>query len=201
MTKKNNNKELRECRSFDVFQTNNEADEYIAEGYLTTWEPYYWTTIGDEDYYEVIDRNAFDNCDFTDCCFRVDHEGTVYARTRNNTILDLHPDEHGMYCKLDLSKTAGAREKYEEIKSGMYDRMSHMFLASESYIDHETRTRHITRIDKLYDVSIVAFPANDGTSIEARSAFWDGVITEAKEAERLQEQKEKLKLKIKLMEM
>lgn len=194
-----NKKDLRECRSFDPFQTNDD-NEYIAEGYITTWTPYFWQTIGGDDYYEVIDKNAFDNCDFSDTCFRVDHEGTVYARTRNNTILDMHPDEHGMYVKVDLSKTAGAREKYEEIKTGMYDKMSHMFIASESYIDPDTKTRHITKIDKLYDISIVAFPANDRTNIEARSAFWDGVIAEQHEAERLKRAKDKLKLKIKLME-
>ena len=43
--------------------------------------------------------------------------------------------------------------------------------------------RTITKIRKLYDVSAVSIPANDGTEISARS-WCDGVIAEL-EAERL----------------
>ena len=61
--------------------------------------------------------------------------------------------------------------------------------------------RTITKIGKLYDVSAVSLPANDGTEISAR-AFCDGVIAKA-EAERLlkaeQERKAKaLQLEIEL---
>ena len=54
--------------------------------------------------------------------------------------------------------------------------------------DDENRTlrviRTIEKVGKLYDVSAVGIPANDGTDISARSAA-DGVI-QALEAERLQ---------------
>jgi len=54
--------------------------------------------------------------------------------------------------------------------------------------DDENKTlkviRTITKVGKLYDVSAVGIPANDGTDISARSAA-DGVI-QVLEAERLQ---------------
>ena len=56
----------------------------------------------------------------------------------------------------------------------------------------ETVTRTITKIKKLYDVSAVSIPANDGTSISARRTA-DGVIEQFK-AERLERAKNKLKL-------
>jgi len=56
----------------------------------------------------------------------------------------------------------------------------------------ETVTRTITKIKKLYDVSAVSIPANDGTSISARRTA-DGVIEQIK-AERLERAKNKLKL-------
>ena len=53
--------------------------------------------------------------------------------------------------------------------------------------DHDANVtrvlRTITKIRKLYDVSAVSLPANDGTEISARS-YADGVIAEL-EAERL----------------
>lgn len=51
---------------------------------------------------------------------------------------------------------------------------------------------YITKIKKLYDVSAVSIPANDGTSISARRTA-DGVIEQIK-AERLERAKNKLKL-------
>jgi len=192
-------KELREARDFDVFSAKDE-DSYIVDGYITTWDPYVVNYRGIQ-CWEQIDPHAFDDCDFSDTCFRIDHKGTVYARTRNNTIIDMHPDSHGFHCTVDLGKTAGARDRFEEIKNGMYDRMSQLMLVGEDEYDPETNVRHIKKIDKLFDIAAVAFPANDGTSIEARSAFWDGVISKREEAERLQSEKEKLKLKLKLMEI
>ena len=61
-----------------------------------------------------------------------------------------------------------------------------------------TVIRTITKFSKLYDVSAVSLPANDGTEISARS-FVDGVIEELK-AERLKAQEHRTKIKkLKLM--
>jgi phage head maturation protease len=61
----------------------------------------------------------------------------------------------------------------------------------------EIFTRHITSVAKLYDVSAVSLPANDGTSISADAVtrsigdLNDGVIARI-QAERLEEEKAKL---------
>ena len=61
-------------------------------------------------------------------------------------------------------------------------------------------TRHITKVGKLYDVSAVSIPANDGTSIAADAVtrsignLTDGVI-ERIQAERLEEEKRALEAK------
>ena len=83
--------------------------------------------------------------------------------------------------------------------------MSFAFVVSDQHrvvetVDSRTIvTRHITGIRKLYDVSAVSMPANDSTTISARS-WCDGVIAEL-EAERLsalETSRRKLALKIKL---
>ena len=93
----------------------------------------------------------------------------------------------------------------EEIKGGYTDRMSFAFVVSDQKRETEmiggktVITRRITGISKLYDVSAVSMPANDSTSISARS-FVDGVIAEL-EAERLHALKiARMQLKLKLLE-
>lgn len=67
--------------------------------------------------------------------------------------------------------------------------------SSEGY--KEIRT--ITRIKKLYDVSAVSIPANDATSISARS-LGEKTLAEFKKrmAEKRQLEIEKLKLKLRI---
>ena len=109
----------------------------------------------------------------------------------------------------DLSKTDSAKQLYEEIRAGMIDRMSYGFIVSEDEwtVTHDrdsgktTELRTIKKVRKVYDVSAVSIPANNGTSLATRK-LCDGVIAKH-EAERLGEERAKmqLKLRIKLMEV
>lgn len=173
-------KDNREYRAAQMSATENE--EYIVEGYASTFDSYVLFT--DEDgtaYSERIDAHAFDSADLSDVIFLYNHEGRVFARQRNKT-LELNIDEHGLHVRADLSKSADGRELYNEIKSGLIDQMSFAFTVREDSYDKETHTRNVLSVAKVYDVSAVSIPANDHTNISARSYF-DGVI-EAERAER-----------------
>lgn len=185
-----NIKEIRVALRNDAAEPN-----YRVTGYATTYnEPY--TLYSDEDIEirEQVAPNAFDKADVSDVIMQYNHEGRVFARTRNNT-LSLESDEHGLLINADLGGTEIGRQLYEEIDGGYTDRMSFGFTVDEDEVT-ETREkgkqtvylRTILRIGKLYDVSAVSIPANDGTEISARS-FIDGLIAKEK-AERLIEQKE-----------
>lgn len=170
----------REYRTMAVTLPNEE--EYIVEGYATTFDdPYVLFSDGDRDFSEVVDRHALDGTDISDVIFQYDHSGMVYARTKNET-LQLSTDEHGLKIRADLGSTAASRQMYEAISAGLVDQMSFAFVVDGEDYDKNTRTRKITHIKKLYDVSAVSIPANPGTEISARSAF-EGYI----EAERLEE--------------
>lgn len=150
-----------------------ESDNYI-EGYATTWDPYVLYEFDGVKYYEKIDRNAFNEADMTDIIMQYDHEGKVFARKSNGTLL-VETDDHGLFMAADLSKSQAAREMFTEIDSGLITKMSWAFtVAAESY-DRESRTRTILKVKKVYDVSAVSIPANDGTEISARS-YLDGLI-------------------------
>lgn len=161
-------------------------ENYVVEGYASTFDTYVLWSYGDVDYKEKIDRHAFDEADMSDVIMQYDHAGRVYARQSNGT-LEVSTDDHGLRIRADLSRTTGSRELYEDIKEGLITQMSFAFTVAEDGYDRDTHCRNIYKIKKVYDVSAVSRPANDQTSISARSYF-EGVI----EAERLeQEQRER----------
>ena len=197
-----NDREFRKCAEFRALD---ESDSYVVEGYATTFDQPY--TLYSDGYYElreVVDSEAFEKTDMSDVIMQYDHEGRVFARNRNKT-LDLTTDEHGLKITANLGGTDIGRQLYQEIKGGYTDRMSFAFTVSDDKRERETIdgkivvTRRILGFRKLYDVSAVSTPANNSTSISARS-WCDGVIAEL-EAERLsalEYSKRKLALKIKL---
>ena len=119
---------------------------------------------------EVVDRNAFNNCDMSDVCMKYNHLDNVLimARTRNHS-LELINDEHGLKIRAKLIDTQNNKDIYKSIQAGLLDKMSFAFTVSSEDIDYETNTRRITGIDKLFDVSVVDVPAYDSTEIYARN--------------------------------
>lgn len=190
------NSNEREYRNMTLEVRDEGEEKMMVAGYASTFdEPY--TLYEDEDliYTEKVDRTAFDETDMTDVIMQYDHAGRVFARNTNNT-LSVNPDEQGLFIEADLSGTELGRQLYTEIAGGYTDKMSFGFTVDK---DEELRTeaedgrvhieRTITGISKLYDVSAVSIPANNGTSISVstRSKI-DGAI-EAIQAERLEAEK------------
>lgn len=185
------NREYRQAPMFEVrAAAEGEEKSYEVSGYATTFNDEYVLFESDGiQYKEQILADAIDeNTDLSDVIFVKDHEGTVFARTRNNTLV-LEKDEHGLKVRADMSKTPTAREAFEEIAAGMYDQMSFAFTVDDDEYNSENHLRTIRHIKKLYDTSFVSFPANPGTDIgvATRSRF-DGFI-EAEQAERLEREK------------
>ena len=188
----------REYRSAQPFTA--EDENYIVDGYASTFEPYVLFSDGQTEVREQIDPHAFDDADMSDVIMQYDHEGRVFARQSNGT-LELGVDEHGLKVRADLSKTEGARQLYEDIKSGMITQMSFAFTIAEDNYDKQEHLRTVRKIRKLYDVSAVSIPANPGTEISARS-FAEGVIEQERleraEAEERERKIQILKLRLSL---
>lgn len=175
----NKNREYRNM-TFEVRKDGAEPS-FLVEGYASTFEPYKLIEIDGEDYNERIEPSAFDEADMSDVVYRIDHEGRVYARSSAGTIkLDI--DERGLHHITDLSKTSASREHFEDIEAGNYPQMSFAFTVGADHYDAETRTRIIDRIDKVFDISAVSFPANPTTEIHVRDYF-NGEIEAIKAAE------------------
>lgn len=175
----------------DKDDKDDEKKSYIVEGYACTFnEPYELYSFDGYTVREQMDPHAFDETDMSDVIMQYDHQGRVFARNSNGT-LAVSTDDHGLHMEANLGGTEAGRQLYEEIKGGYTTKMSFGFTVDEDKREIteniETNTvdvlRTITKVRKLYDVSAVSLPANDGTAISARS-YCDGVIAELK-AERL----------------
>ena len=179
------NREYRNMELRVLGKEEQEEKSYMVEGYASTFEPYVLLTIDDVDYSERIAPEAFEGADMSDVVFRVDHEGSVYARTSAGTV-EVWTDEHGLAQRTDLSRTQKARELFADIEAGNYPQMSFAFTVAEDHYDKATHTRIIDRIAKVFDVSAVSFPANPTTELSvATRDYFNGVI-EAEKAERLE---------------
>lgn len=182
-----------------------EDNKMMVRGYASTFnEPYTLFSMDDLEIREQVDPHAFDEADMSDVIFQYNHEGRVFARISNNTLAVI-PDEHGLAIAADLGGTEMGRALYEEIRGGYTTKMSYGYtVLDETWEDTRENnkvisTRTVTKIGKVFDVSAVSLPANDGTSITVRN-LTDGVIEKMK-AERLKAlslEREKLKLKLRL---
>lgn len=166
--------------------------EHYVEGYALTWERYkLWGDEADGTaVYEQFSRENFDGCDMSDVIMQYDHEGRVFARLSNKS-LALEFDDRGLRIGADLGRTDGARQLYDDILAEMVTKMSWGFIPDYKTMKFDEKTRTITygKIRKIFDVSAVSLPANDGTNISARS-FVDGEIERV--TQELRERKRKL---------
>ena len=161
---------MKEKRTFEVRKLNEEdydREKYcgVVEGYAVVFE-----TPATYDYTEIIDRNALNNTNMTDCVLRYNHseDGFSVARTRNGS-LELRIDDTGLYIKAYIINTQFGRDLYRMIEEGLVDQMSFAFSVTRQEWNDETNTRRILEIDKLYDVSAVDQPFYVETSIFART--------------------------------
>lgn len=178
--------------------TNKRIDtEYYVEGYAATFnQPYtLWEFEDGTKYYEMIDRHALDNADMSDVIMQYDHEGRVFARQSNKSLI-IEPNDQGLFIAADLGRTDLARGLHQDISAGMITKMSWAFVVAEDSYDRETHTRTILRVKKVYDVSAVSIPANDATNIAARN-FASG-RREAEQRELLERRTTALKIRVSL---
>ena len=185
-------KEMRisELRAIDITDENKDM---VVEGYAAVFETE--TDLGWCK--EVISRDAFNNCNMSDCVLKYNHNDNclILARTRNKS-LELTVDSKGLKIKATLIDTTQNRDIYKMIKAGLLDKMSFAFSVKKQEWDYENDIRRITEISQLFDVSVVDVPAYETTEIYARSKEDYEKEKEQYKQEKLE--KEKLKLLLSL---
>lgn len=131
-------------------------------------------------FYEIIERGAFDETDFTDVLFFINHniDKIPLARSRRNngnSTMTINADDQGvmMDSVVDTENHYESKALYSAVGRGDIKGMSFMFRVKEQKwenLDSDMPTRRILKIAKVYEVSAVNFPAYEGTDINARDA-------------------------------
>lgn len=172
----------KECRSFAMPDLIVQPEGNIIEGHAAVFEQV--ANIGGW-FNEVIERGAFDNCNFSDVLFSINHQLSKIplARSRNNnenSTLFIKIDEEGLYSRatLDTENNTEAKALYSAVERKDITGMSFIFYVRDEVwedLDTDMPTRRITDIESVIEVSAVNFPAYPQTDINSRSESLDSV--------------------------
>ena len=137
------------------------------------------------EYTEVIRAGALDGADLSDIRLLYNHDTSKVPLARTPKTMRFNVDQAGLTMTADLPETEEGKSVYTAVKRGDLSGMSFAFKVPEggSTFDAKTNTRQITKIEKVYEFSIVPFPAYPQTSIEARAAI-EGTWAKLKAPER-----------------
>ena len=124
---------------------------------------------------EIIEQGAITdelikNSDIL-CLMNHDIKKGVLARSyQGRGSLKLDIDEHGLHYSFEAPKTALGDEVLEGIRRGDISKCSFAFVCGEDNWTKDENgeyTRHVKKIKKLYDVSLVYHPAYEETEVKA----------------------------------
>ena len=179
---------MKEIRKLDLqFRAENSEDGKMeVKGYAAVFNSP--ETYG---YTELISERAFDEADMSDVVLRYNHNDSfmVLARTRNKS-LDLNVDEKGLFMDARLQDDITEHKNiFNAIKSGLIDKQSFAFVVDEDEYDYDTDTRTITKIGKVYDVSVVDQPFYNATDVSIARSENDEFMEKRNELRKEHEEK------------
>ena len=144
------------------------GDLYIS-GYFSVFNSNYEIFEGAT---ESVDPEAFEGALSDDIRCLIDHETRlVLGRTKSGT-LTLKTDNRGLWGEVRINKNdQDAMNLYERVKRGDVDQCSFGFdILEEEYEDRGTNVHWTIKRVRLYEVSVVTFPAYEDTSVSARKS-------------------------------
>lgn len=164
------NREIRQVRSIPLkFQTraDEETNDIYISGYFSVFGSNYELWEGAT---ESIDSHAFDGALDDDIRCLINHDTRlVLGRTKAGT-LTLSVDDKGLWGEVKINRAdQDAMNLYERVKRGDVDQCSFGFdILSEEYEEGNGAVHWTIKKVKLYEVSVVTFPAYEDTSVNAR---------------------------------
>ena len=167
-----NSRHGRQLRSIpQQFCTREDGDELIIEGYFAVFDSPYTLWDGAT---EIVKPGAFAGCLSGDIRALIDHDTRlVLGRTKAGT-LTLREDARGLYGTIKINRDdADAMSLYARVQRGDVDQCSFGFdIEEETFVDlggGQCRWE-INKVNPLYEVSVVTYPAYEETAVKARHA-------------------------------
>ena len=147
------------------------------------------------EYREVVEPHALDGVNITDTPLKYNHDkskANILARQRDKS-LSVSVDETGVHFSAELRTNLG-KDVYAAIKAGYISGCSFGFFCGDDHIEKRDNViiRHIDKLEKLTDLSIVDDPQYTQTSVEARSEStpkWVSELEEKSSKDKLERQK------------
>ena len=148
-------------------RTDETGDMFIS-GYFSVFNSIYELFPGAT---ESVAETAFDGALSDDIRCLVNHDTTlVLGRTKPGT-LTLKTDSRGLWGEVKINpKDQDAVNLYERVKRGDVDQCSFGFdILEEEFEDRGDSVHWTIKKVRLYEVSVVTFPAYQDTSVSARN--------------------------------
>lgn len=167
-----NSRQGRQLRSTpQQFRTCDDGDDLVIEGYFAVFDSPYVLWDGAT---EIVKPGAFAGCLSGDIRALIDHDTRlVLGRTKAGT-LTLREDARGLYGTIKINRDdADAMSLYARVQRGDVDQCSFGFdIEEETFVDlggGQCRWE-INKVNPLYEVSVVTYPAYEETAVKARHA-------------------------------
>lgn len=142
------------------------GDLYIS-GYFSVFNSNYEIWPGAT---ESVSPEAFDGALSDDIRCLIDHETRLVLGRNKAGTLDLKTDSRGLWGEVKVNqKDQDAMNLYERVKRGDVNQCSFGFeILDEEFEERGTEVHWTIKKVKLYEVSVVTFPAYDETEVSAR---------------------------------
>lgn len=164
-------RKVRQVRSlptkFEAQRDEGSGDLFI-EGYFSVFNSNYELWPGAT---ESVEPGAFTDALSDDVRALVDHETRLVLGRNKAGTLELREDSRGLWGRIKINQSdSDAMNLYARVQRGDVDQCSFGFDILEEETDHqENGTVHWTiKKVKLYEVSVVTFPAYEDTGVAAR---------------------------------
>lgn len=165
---------------FSTRKDDGTGDLYIS-GYFSVFNSNYEIFPGAT---ESVAEGAFDEAISKDIRCLVDHETRlVLGRTKAGT-LTLKTDSRGLWGEVRINPNdQDAMNLYERVRRGDVDQCSFGFdILDEEFEDRGAEVHWTIKKVRLYEVSVVTFPAYEDTGVSARKRDLEGIRKRTLEA-------------------
>lgn len=149
------------------FETREADGEMYISGYFAVFNSEYEMWPGAV---ESIADSAFEGALADDIRCLIDHETRLVLGRNKAGTLTLKTDSRGLWGEVRINPNdQDAVNLYERVKRGDVDQCSFGFeILDEEFVDRGDSVKWIIKKVKLYEVSVVTFPAYEETSVSAR---------------------------------
>ena len=169
-------RETRQMRSVaSKFETRESEEGLFIEGYFSVFNSTYELWPGAT---ESVAPGAFANTLGGDIRALIDHETRLVLGRNKSGTLELREDSHGLWGRVKINPNdQDAVNLYERVKRGDVDQCSFGFdiVKEDTEVRDDGSVHWTIREVKLYEVSVVTFPAYTETSVSARKRDFEEI--------------------------